>query len=125
MAGLRPLPLSVRDPVRFQLDALHNWACRTVVRIGHLGASGKITPKQAPSYTLGLKAALSILERTAPTQKAGVEAHLHGNLVIAWQPSASPSPTLPADTKPPSTTGSKRNGHAPPSSSATDALANL
>jgi hypothetical protein len=60
------LPEKTRDPVRFRLDTVHNFACRNVVRIAHLGASGQITGKQAAGYAVGLKANLAILERTAP-----------------------------------------------------------
>lgn len=71
-----------------------------------------------------LLALREFLDRTDPKK---LELTPTGPLVIRWATEAeAPSfPTLPARSNGHSTNGSPRNGHAPPSSSATDALANL
>lgn len=120
-----PLPLSVRDPARFSLETLHNKACGAVERILHRGIAGKIPREKAASVALGLKAAGMILDRTAPAPKAVVEANVLGDLVISWRSDSSPSPTPLAPFKPNSMPPSPLNALEPPSSSATDDLANL
>lgn len=64
---------ALRNPVRFELDSVHTYVCRRVVRTMERGLSGQIDKDQAPGYAVGLKAALALLDRTAPVPRAGNE----------------------------------------------------
>jgi hypothetical protein len=64
----------------------------------------------------------ALASRVDPVPKAIVQANLTGPVTISWM---SESPTRPALSNSSSTTPSLGNGHAPASSSATDALESL
>jgi hypothetical protein len=121
---MQPLPLSVRDPVRFQLDSIRTHLLKRLVRTYELGLSGAIDKDAAPGYQVGIKAAIALLDRVEPAPKALVQANVHGDLVIGWQ-DESPSPTSLASSSGSSTTPSAPNALAPASSSVIDDLANL
>lgn len=66
-----PLPLSVRDPVRFRLESVRNHLLKLLVRTYERGLDGRITKDDAPGYAVGAKVALALLDRTDPVPKAG------------------------------------------------------
>ena len=109
-----PLPLSIRDPVRFRLESLHNLACGVVLRTMRRGIKGQITPQKAPSVGLALKAALATLDRTAPLVVAQQQIlNMNGPVILAWKeaPGTSSSRALPS-------AASSSSSDASPSSSA-------
>ena len=106
--NVRPLPqVALRDPVRFELQAIRTWLCRRLVRTAERGLSGKIPSKQAKGYAVGLKAAEILFDRVEPKpQPANLSLTGGGPLVVMWQgssPASSPSPT-PRDPSKPSST---------------------
>lgn len=72
-----------------------------------------------------LRANQMLLDRIDPIPRAPAVEIDVGPVVIGWNLDASPSPTRPGPSSSSSTPALPANGLAPPSSSATDALANL
>lgn len=72
-----------------------------------------------------LAARRMLLDRIDPIPRAPAVEIDVGPVVLGWNLDASPSPTPPGPSSSSSTPALPANGHAPPSSSATDALANL
>lgn len=116
---------ALRNPIRFELSSIRTHLLKRLVRTYERGLSGEIDKESAPGYSVGVKAAIALLDRTDPAPKAIVEASVQGNLVIAWQTSESPSPTPLEPSRPSSIASSPSNGHARPSSSVTDDLESL
>lgn len=102
------------DPARYDLALKRTWAWREVEKLA----------RKARNEAVRLKALENYLDRTDPKKNA---LEVTGPMVIRWATETeSPSfPTLRGRSRATSTTASPTNGHAPPSSSATDALANL
>ena len=118
---------ALRDPIRFELQAIRTWLCRRLVRTAERGLSGQIPAKQAKGYAVGLKAAEILFDRVEPSPKANPTLSLTGGgpLVVMWQAPAgsSPSPTPPGPSRANSTPALPANGHASVSWSATDGSA--
>ena len=62
---------AARNPVRFELNSLHNFASRELVRVFDKAMKGQIPKDDVPCYSLGVKVGLAIWDRTAPVPKAG------------------------------------------------------
>lgn len=107
-----PLPLEIRDPVRFRLESIRTHLIKRLVRTYERGLSGEIDKDAAPGYQVGVKAAGMLLDRIDPVPKEPSVNVNTGPLVVMWQPPApSSSPTLPAPCNPNSTPALPANGH--------------
>lgn len=120
-----PLPLAVRDPVRFRLESIRTHLLKRLVRTYDRGLSGLIGKDEAPGYAVGVKAATALLDRIEPTPKAVVQAAVQGTLIVQWATPESSSPTDRALSRPSSIAPLLSNGHGPVSSSVTDDLGSL
>lgn len=105
---MKPLPLSVRDPVQYDLQQKRAWAWQQTERLA----------RKARSEMVRLVALREFLKRTDPEPTPSLVANLNGPVLIQW--GASSPPSLPAPAKPSSTPDSA----ASTSSSATEASEN-
>jgi hypothetical protein len=121
---MHPLPLEIRDPVRFRLESIRTHLLKRLVRTYERGLSGAIDKDAAPGYQVGVKAAGMLLDRIDPVPREPLVA-MSGPLVVMWQsepPSSSPTSLDPS--RPNSISDSPANGPASVSWSAIDASAN-
>jgi hypothetical protein len=118
---MNPLPLEIRDPVRFRLESIRTHLLKRLVRTYERGLNGEIDKDQAPGYHVGVKAAQMLLDRIDPVPREPSVNVNTGPLIVMWQqpdPSSSPTPLDPS--KPNSTNALPENTHASVSWSATD-----